>query len=152
MTGVSQKCQYALRALFELCRRQGEGPIPVGQIAEEQSIPVRFLEVILGQLKQNGLVQSRRGVQGGYMVLRQPAEILVGEVIRAIDGPMASMVDRNGHSSGGPSSSLPGTLAFAGLWRRLEQAVSSVYDHTSFQDLLEDDMRLRQRFVSNYDI
>ncbi len=152
MTGVSQKCQYALRALFELCRRQGEGPIPVGQIAEDQSIPVRFLEVILGQLKQNGFVQSRRGVQGGYMVLRQPGEMLVGQVIRAIDGPMASMVDRNGTASAGASAAIPGALAFGSLWGRLEQAVSSVYDHTNFQDLLDDDMRMRQQYVSNYEI
>ena len=76
---VSQKCQYAIRATFELARRNGRGPIKIGEIAEAQAIPVRFLEVILNQLRQGGFVQSRRGAGGCYLV-RQPEEIKVGEI------------------------------------------------------------------------
>ncbi len=57
---VTQKCQYALRALFELARRKGEGPVPAGGIADRQAIPKRFLEVILHQLRQGGFVDSQR--------------------------------------------------------------------------------------------
>jgi Rrf2 family protein len=153
MTGVSQKCQYALRALFELSRRQGEGPIPVGQIAQGQSIPVRFLEVILGQLKQNGFVQSRRGVQGGYMLLRSPSEILVGDVVRAIDGPLIPVVCQNSDGNAPAADcQTQGNCAFRKMWDRLYRAISEVYDGTSFQDLLDEDLRLRQEFIANYDI
>lgn len=155
MTGVSQKCQYALRALFELSRRQGQGPTPVGQIAESQDIPVRFLEVILGQLKQNGFVQSRRGVQGGYLISRGPAEIVVGEVIRVMDGPLIPVVCQNGNNKcDNPHDrcSHSGACAFRNMWQRAQQAVSGVYDRTTFQDLLDEDMRLRQQYVPSYDI
>ena len=61
---VSQKCQYALRALFELAKRNGEGPVKIAAIAKAQAIPPRFLEVILSQLKQGSFVESQRGSEG----------------------------------------------------------------------------------------
>ena len=85
---ISQKCQYALRAVFELAGNYGEGPIKMGQIAEAQAIPPRFLEVILGELKQAGFVESRRGAEGGYRLIRSPESLSVEEVIQFIEGPI----------------------------------------------------------------
>ncbi len=154
MTSVSQKCQYALRALFELCKRRGSGPTPVGQVAEAQSIPVRFLEVILGQLKQHGLVQSRRGVQGGYMLAREPAQMLVGQVIRVVDGPLDPVECLSGHE--GDNGQLPcgydGACAFREMWTRARDALSEIYDNTSFQDLLDRETQLRRGHVQNFQI
>ncbi|MFP4353752.1 MAG: RrF2 family transcriptional regulator [Phycisphaerae bacterium] len=158
MTSVSQKCQYALRALFELCKRRGTGPTPVGQVAEAQSIPVRFLEVILGQLKQHGLVQSRRGVQGGYLVSREPSEILVGQVVRVVDGPLdpVDCLSESGCGSTGNGSAKPcgydGLCAFRQMWEEARDAISGVYDQTSFQDLLDREARLRREYIDNYQI
>jgi len=84
---ISQKCQYALRAVFELARRPREAPVKVGDIAEAQAIPPRFLEIILNQLKRGGFVESRRGASGGYSLARSPDELTMGEIIRFVEGP-----------------------------------------------------------------
>ena len=133
---VSQKCQYAIRAVFELARRHGEGPIKISEIADVQDIPQRFLEVILNQLRRTGFVQSRRGAEGGYFLARQPDTITVGEIVQFIDGPhvpVACMTDKNYSEC-----ALRGNCVFIGMWKRAEKAVSDVYDGTSFQDLIND--------------
>jgi Rrf2 family protein len=83
-----QKSQYALRALFELSKLYNTGPIKISHIAEAQAIPLRFLEIILNQLKQAGFVGSVRGKEGGYYLARTPDTLSIGEVIRFIQGPM----------------------------------------------------------------
>ena len=85
---LSQKCQYAVRAVLELAKQYGQGPVPISQIAASQAIPQRFLENILNELKPTGLIESRRGIQGGYLLARDPATVSVGEVIRMIEGPL----------------------------------------------------------------
>ena len=84
---VSQKCQYALRAIFELSRHVGKGPLQAAKIAELQSIPPKFLELILAELKHGGFIDSRRGVRGAYLLLERPDILAVGEIIRFVDGP-----------------------------------------------------------------
>ena len=86
---VSSKCYYALRAIYALAEHASTEPLKIAEIAEREQIPIRFLEVILGQLKGGGFVRSRRGAEGGYMLARPPEEITVGEVMRYVDGPIA---------------------------------------------------------------
>ncbi len=86
---ISQKAKYALRALVALAR--AEQSLAVAEIAEEQSIPRKFLEQILLDLKHHGLVHSRRGRFGGYALLRPADEITFGQVLRLIDGPIAPL-------------------------------------------------------------
>lgn len=86
---ITQKCQYALRAIYELARRQQEGPCKIGAVAEAQNIPVRFLENILSSLKSAGVVDSARGKDGGYFLAKPANAITVGEVIRFIQGRWA---------------------------------------------------------------
>jgi Rrf2 family cysteine metabolism transcriptional repressor len=143
---ISQKCQYALRAVFELCKRQGEGPQTIGRIARVQAIPARFLELILGELRQGGFVESRRGKHGGYLLARAPETLTAGQIIRFIDGPVAPVkciVD--GTSDNCP---LRSSCAFMGMWRKAQGAVSAIYDNTTYRELLETDAR-RQK-VSDY--
>ncbi len=78
---ISQKTHYALRALVDLASRYGRGPQPLGEIAERQEIPTRFLEVIFSQLRQGGFVESRRGSRGGYQLAKTPEALTVGEVV-----------------------------------------------------------------------
>ncbi len=70
---LSQKSQYAVRAVFELAKKEGSGPVKAANIAAAQFIPVRFLENILGQLRQAGIVESVRGKEGGYRLAGRPA-------------------------------------------------------------------------------
>lgn len=88
---ISQKAKYALRALSALARAEAGAPLQISDIADRQSIPKKFLEQILLDLKRNGLVASRRGKQGGYLLLKPADEITYGEVLRLIDGPIAPL-------------------------------------------------------------
>lgn len=88
---ISQKAKYALRALSALARAEAGEPLQISDIADRQTIPKKFLEQILLDLKRSGLVTSRRGKQGGYLLLRPADEITYGEVLRLIDGPIAPL-------------------------------------------------------------
>jgi len=88
---VSREGEYALRAMIELALRHGEGPVSVAAISERESIPKEFLQQILRELRQAGLVHSTRGVQGGYSLQRSPERITLAEVLRVIDGPLAPL-------------------------------------------------------------
>jgi Rrf2 family protein len=88
---VSKKGEYGVRALCHLAERHGEGVVQIREIARLESIPWKFLEGILLQLKSAGIVRSRRGIDGGYALARPPGEIAMGEVIRLLDGPLAPM-------------------------------------------------------------
>src|SRR5262245_7361041 len=86
---LTRKGKYGLKAILTLAREYGRGPILIGELAEADAIPKKFLENILLALKHRGLVQSRKGPHGGYQLGRSPESISVGEVIRALDGPLA---------------------------------------------------------------
>ena len=88
---ISQKAKYALRALIALAEAPENEPVFIADIAENQSIPRKFLEQILLDLKHQGLVVSRRGKAGGYLLLRNPETITFGEVMRIIEGPLAPL-------------------------------------------------------------
>lgn len=88
---ISQKAKYALRALLALARADGVKPMQISEIAKSQSIPKKFLELILLDLKGARLVSSKRGKQGGYLLSRAANDITFGEVLRLIDGPIAPL-------------------------------------------------------------
>jgi Rrf2 family protein len=90
---VSAKADYAVRAMVELVATGAseESPAKGERVAEAQTIPLRFLENILGELRQHGLVHSRRGVDGGYWLGRDADDITLADVIRAVEGPLATV-------------------------------------------------------------
>ena len=88
---ISQKAKYALRALAALARAEAKRPMLIAEIAEQQKIPKKFLEQILLDLKHRGIVMSKRGKEGGYLLLKPPHEITFGEILRMIDGPIAPL-------------------------------------------------------------
>ena len=89
---VSAKSDYAVRALLELAQAGGgDGPVKGERLAQGQDIPLKFLENILIDLRHAGIVRSQRGAEGGYWLARAPDKVTVGEVIRAVDGPLASV-------------------------------------------------------------
>ena len=86
---LSKKSEYGLRALLELTLAHGSATLQRHDIAARQHIPIEFLEQILLALKRAGLLSSRRGARGGYILIKQPKEISLGQVIRILDGPLA---------------------------------------------------------------
>jgi Rrf2 family protein len=88
---ISQKAKYALRALVSLAQAPKGEPVFISDIAEQQSIPKKFLEQILLDLKRQGVLVSRRGKFGGYQLLKDPEEITFGSILRIVDGPIAPL-------------------------------------------------------------
>jgi Rrf2 family protein len=132
---ITQKHKYALRAIFELAKhyRQG-GQIKLADIAEAQAIPLRFLEVIMAELKPSGLVASKRGYYGGYTLLRRPEDITVGDIFRFLDDSQSQ--DHCNACDARENCPLQGDCAFMPMWKRVQHAIYDVYDHTTIQDLL----------------
>ena len=145
---ISQKCQYSLRAVFELARRYDQGRVKIAEIAECQAIPVRFLEQILAQLRQGGFVESRRGSAGGYLLARSPSDVSVGDIVRFIEGPFGPVKCTNEVTD----CPLTGECVFLPMWERAREAMASVYDTTTFQDLLDQKARMRGSVALNYSI
>lgn len=147
---VSQKCRYALRAIFELARRKGQGAVKISEIAEVQAIPPRFLEVILSELKRGGFVESRRGSEGGYLLVASARQLTVGEVMRFMQGPVAPVGCVTGSSK--EKCRLYGDCVFLPMWQEVGKAMSDVYDNTTFQDLLDEEKRKSGKYVARYTI
>ncbi|MCE6990180.1 Rrf2 family transcriptional regulator [Dyadobacter sp. CY323] len=86
---ISKKAKYALKALKVLAEKYGKGPVLISEIAERERIPKKFLEAILLDLRNNGVLQSQKGKGGGYMLRIAPEEVSFSKVLRIIDGPIA---------------------------------------------------------------
>jgi len=145
---VSKKCQYALRALFELAWRNNGQPVKTSNIARGQGMSLRFTEIILNELKHGGFVESKRGSEGGYMLARDARDLTVGQVIEYVQGPISFVPDAKGASDG----VLLGSEAFSRLWQEVEGAVSAVCGSRTFADLVELERAKRERSVPNYSI
>jgi Rrf2 family protein len=90
---VSAKADYAIRAMVELAAA-GDGPVKAERIAQAQEIPLKFLENIMADLRQGGLVRSQRGAEGGYWLARPAGEITLAQVMRVVEGPLANVRGR----------------------------------------------------------
>jgi len=131
---ISAKGEYAIRALLDLAVHHGEGLVPIQEVARRQGIPQRYLEQVLLLLKRAGILESRRGSAGGYQLVRSPAGISVGEVLRAVEGRVTALDVAGRH----PSKTSEATASdLAPLWREIAGAVAAVIDRTTFGDLAE---------------
>jgi Rrf2 family transcriptional regulator, cysteine metabolism repressor len=93
---ITTKSPYAVRALTELARRRQASPVPIGEIARAREIPVQFLEGLFATLRRAGILQSQRGVKGGYSFARPPSEITVLEVVELLEGELGTDAAANG--------------------------------------------------------
>jgi len=91
MRTISKRTQYALKAMIALGRKYREGPILISTLAREETIPIKFLELILLEMKGRGLLESKMGRKGGYKLSRPPSAITMGSIIRTIEGPLAPL-------------------------------------------------------------
>jgi len=128
---VSAKTDYALRAAVELAALADEWPVKAERIAEAQDIPLAFLENILGQLRQAGIVDSRRGPEGGFLLARPANEISMADVIRAIDGPLAGVGGRRPETLDYDGSAAP----LRDVWVAVRASLRAILERTSLADV-----------------
>jgi Rrf2 family protein len=129
---VSTKADYAVRATIELASASDESPLTGDQVADAQGIPLHFLENILGELRHHGLVDSRRGAEGGYWLARDPGEITVADVIRGVEGPLASVRGERPQEISYEGSAQP----LQRVWIALRANVHAVLEHVTLADLV----------------
>lgn len=96
MLAITTRSPYAVRALAELARRGGESPVPIAEVAKARDIPVQFLEGLFATLRRAGILQSQRGVRGGYRFARSPAEVTVLEVVELLEGDLGVEAEVSG--------------------------------------------------------
>jgi Rrf2 family protein len=128
---ISAKADYAVRAVLELAAAADERPITAERIATAQGIPLNFLENIMGELRHAGVVRSQRGADGGFRLARPASQITVADVIRAVEGPLASV-------RGGPpeDASYDGAAAaLPRIWIAVRANLRAVLEHVTLAEL-----------------
>jgi Rrf2 family protein len=131
---ISQKGLYALQAMMMLARRYNQGAIRIRDIAYEEDLPEKFLELILLELKNARLVESVRGAKGGYQLRREPSEIRLSDIIRLIDGPLAPFGDAEQLRSLIDRDSEHRTLYQVFL--DVRDAAARILEHTTLADIV----------------
>jgi Rrf2 family protein len=124
LLAITSKSPYALSALIELARTGGSAPVPIGEIAKRRDIPVQFLESLFATLRRAGILQSQRGVRGGYSFARPPAEITVLEVVELLEGELGADAEKSGP-----------------IWIEVIDAVKGVLGGATIADLAEKEVR-----------
>jgi len=140
---ISHRGLYALKALLNLAEAYERGLVKIHVVAEEEDIPEKFLEGILVTLKNARLVASERGREGGYRLRRPPAEILVGEVVRVMDGPLAPLGDAVELAQRVRTE--PRHPGLFDVFLDVRNAAAAILDHTTLADVLQRDRRLGPR-------
>jgi Rrf2 family protein len=142
---ISQRARYAFKALIALSRMPLGESLQIGDIAAREGIPRSFLEHIMLELKRNHLVGSRRGKSGGYFLLRPAAEIMFGDVLRLIDGPLAPLPCLSRHAykrcEDCPDEA---SCAVRAAFHDVFQATLAVVDHLSLADAVERSDKARE--------
>src|SRR5271165_6464306 len=136
----STKAEYGVRVMVELARRSGEDPVPLAEIAAHDGLPLAYLEHLVARLRKAGLVDSRRGSRGGYLLARRPTEITMAEVVEALEGSIAPIECISQAPDGSivcareadPSHTCPTKL----LWTRVRFAIVHTLEETTLADLL----------------
>lgn len=129
---ISTRSRYGLRALLELALHHGEGPLMMQSIADSQGVSRKYLDSIFASLKTAGLVRSRRGVGGGHLLAKEPVQIKLSEVLRALEGPL-SLVDCVGDAGLCDRSH---RCVTRDVWAEVGQAIDGVLDGITLADLV----------------
>lgn len=137
---LSAKSEYGIRAMVVLAFYYDKGPLPLREIAERESISLRVLEQIFLKLRRSGLVDSIRGMRGGYMLSRPPQEIFVGDIVRALEGPIVP-VDCLTEGEGGRRRCIHIEGCFTRqMWERLRDRINDLLNQVSLDDMMKGDI------------
>jgi len=130
----SIRAEYGVRLMMMLAREYGKGPLSLARVAEEELLPLPYLEQLIANLRRDGLVVSHRGAKGGYELAKPPEEITMGEIIRSLEGPIVPMVCATEDES--EITCYKGDYCSAQiLWSRVRDAVRQVLDSTKLSEI-----------------
>ncbi len=134
---LSKKTKYGLHALFYLAKEYGKGPILIAQLAKSEGIPKKFLESILLELKNKGILHSKKGKGGGYTLARSPKEITLGQAIRVLNGPLAP-VSCVSHSAYHKCDECRAEehCEIRTVMKEVRDSMANILDHTSLFDAI----------------
>lgn len=138
---LSTRGRYGLKAMFQLALYSGKGPIPLKQIADEQKLSESYLEQLFAALRKEGLINSVRGAQGGYMLSREPREITVGQILRCLEGDMAPsdcVIDSDGFGCSNEDECVTKLV-----WIKIKDSVDEVIDSITLHDMMDDELNLK---------
>jgi Rrf2 family protein len=150
---ISKKAKYGLKAMMRLAREYGRGPILIADLAADEGIPKKFLEFILLELKQKGMLQSKKGKGGGYLLARHPEEISAGLVLRTLDGSLTP-VSCVGDGDAPPCAECldPGSCRIRALMREVNDATTSILEATTLDQLARNELEPRRPLLQRYHI
>ena len=137
---ISKKAKYALKALKVLSEKyESKQPTLIADIAEQQNIPKKFLEAILLELRNNGILHSQKGKGGGYQLRMTPEEVTIAKIVRIVDGPIAPMLCVSLHFYGKCDDCADEqTCTIRPIMEKVRDANLAVYEHTTLRDLMEE--------------
>jgi Rrf2 family transcriptional regulator, cysteine metabolism repressor len=135
------RSDYGAHAVIELARRYGQGPVQCAEIAASQKIPEAYLDQLLSGLKRVGIVRSVRGPHGGHELARDPRQLTLGDVVTALEGPVVPHEFVHSLSVDADADA----CAVRNAWLEAAQASQDVLDHTTIQQLLEQQLTIRAR-------
>jgi Rrf2 family protein len=141
---ITYKGDYALKTILDLAAHFGNAPVTIHDLSKRLDIPTKVLEQILLDLKRAGFVESRRGKVGGYSLAKEPAEIMLGEVVRFIDGPVGPIACVDKKYSGCHDA---GSCVFRNIWGQVSDSTSKIIDNITFADLLKRSKKNNQTFT-----
>jgi Rrf2 family protein len=133
---VSTRGEYGVRAMVALARNHGEGPMSITAVSRESSVPYAYLEQLIVPLRRAGLVASKRGAQGGYILTRDPSLILVGEVYRVMEGPVAPM-DCVSEDIDDQTCPLIDACETRPVWLKVRDSIVEAIDSMTLADLVK---------------
>jgi len=131
----STRGEYGVRLIVELARHYGAGPISLAEIADHEALPRPYLEQLVVSLREAGLVHSTRGARGGYQLSRPPQDIKMGEVLRALEGPIAPMICASEDPTHAGICERTGFCNVNHLWLTVQKAISGALDSITLADL-----------------
>jgi Rrf2 family transcriptional regulator, cysteine metabolism repressor len=147
---LSTKGRYGVVAMYDLALQYGKGPIPLRNVAERQNISEHYLEQLMGGLRRTGFVRSVRGAQGGYELTRDPSTITVGDIIRALEGPIAP-VDCVIDDEPSDYCCRADSCVTRGIWAKVRDSINQVLDSITLADLGKEEAK-RQGYQGGDDL
>lgn len=136
MIKFSTRGEYGIRMVVEIARHYGRGPVALSEVARSEDLPLAYLEQLVGRLRKAGLLESRQGAHGGYELTRSPQEVTIGDVLRALEGPISPMICASETPDSLIECERQSSCTVTTVWTRVRDAVAEALDAITVAELV----------------